>query len=70
MTMMPKDDITKDTDVTQLADTITSDNMMNRGFFLRPKGFNTEVGSGPGTFPAGIPAQLEVAADLSVLQRG
>jgi predicted porin len=44
LTMMPKDDITKDTDVTQLADTITSDNMMNRGFFLRPKGFNTEVG--------------------------
>jgi predicted porin len=47
LTMMPKDDITKDTDVTELADTITADNHMNRGFFLRPKGFNTEVG-GPG----------------------
>ena len=44
LTMMPKDDITKDTDVTELADTITADNHMNRGFFLRPKGFNTEVG--------------------------
>jgi len=44
LTMMPKDDVTKDTDVTELADTITSDNHMNRGFFLRPKGFNTEVG--------------------------
>jgi hypothetical protein len=44
LTSMPKDDITKDTDVTELADTITADNHMNRGFFLRPKGFNTEVG--------------------------
>jgi predicted porin len=44
LTMMPKDDVTKDTDVTELADTITSDNHMSRGFFLRPKGFNTEVG--------------------------
>jgi predicted porin len=40
----PKDDINKDTDVTELEDTMTSDNHMNRGFFLRPKGFNTEVG--------------------------
>jgi predicted porin len=55
----PKDDITKDTDVTELEDTMTSDNHMNRGFFLRPKGFNTEVGSGPGTVPPGIPAQLK-----------
>ncbi len=44
MTSMPKDDIVKDTDVTDLEDTMFSDNMMNRGFFLRPKGFNTEVG--------------------------
>jgi hypothetical protein len=41
---MPKDDIVKDTDVTDLEDTMFSDNHMNRGFFLRPKGFNTEVG--------------------------
>ncbi len=47
LTSMPKDDIVKDTDVTDLEDTMFSDNMMNRGFFLRPKGFNTEVG-GPG----------------------
>lgn len=45
LTMMPKDDVTKDTDVTELADTMTSDNHMNRGFFLRPKGFDTEVGN-------------------------
>jgi len=44
LTKAPKDDITKDTDVTDLEDTMTSDNHMNRGFFLRPKGFNTEVG--------------------------
>ena len=44
LTKTPKDDITKDTDVTDLEDTMTSDNHMNRGFFLRPKGFNTEVG--------------------------
>jgi predicted porin len=44
LNMMPKDDIVKDTDVTELQDTMFSDNMMNRGFFLRPKGFNTEVG--------------------------
>jgi predicted porin len=56
---MPKDDITKDTDVTELQDTMTSDNHTMRGFFLRPKGFNTEVGSGPGTVPPGIPAQLK-----------
>jgi predicted porin len=55
----PKDDITKDTDVTELEDTMTSDNHMNRGFFLRPKGFNTEVGSGAGTVPPGIPGQLK-----------
>jgi predicted porin len=44
LTKTPKDDITKDTDVTDLEDTMTSDNHMNRGFFLRPKGFDTEVG--------------------------
>jgi predicted porin len=44
LTYMPKDDVTKDTDVTDLEDTMTSDNHMNRGFFLRPKGFDTEVG--------------------------
>ena len=44
LTYMPKDDIVKDTDVTDLEDTMFSDNHMNRGFFLRPKGFNTEVG--------------------------
>ncbi len=44
LTNTPKDDITKDTDVTDLQDTMTSDNHMNRGFFLRPKGFDTEVG--------------------------
>lgn len=47
LTSMPKDDVNKDTDVTELADTMTSDDHMNRGFFLRPKGFDTEVG-GPG----------------------
>src|SRR6266508_3156129 len=45
LTYTPKDDVTKDTDVTVLEDTMTSDNHMNRGFFLRPKGFNTEVGA-------------------------
>jgi predicted porin len=44
LTSMPKDDIVKDTDVTDLEDTMFSDNMMNRGFQLRPKGFNTESG--------------------------
>ena len=58
LTYTPKDDITKDTDVTELEDTMTSDNHMNRGFFLR-KGFNREVGSGAGTVPAGIPGQLK-----------
>jgi predicted porin len=45
LTYTPKDDITKDTNVTDLQDTMNSDDHMNRGFFLRPKGFNTEVGS-------------------------
>jgi predicted porin len=44
LTSMAKDDIVKGTDVTDLEDTMWSDNHMNRGFFLRPKGFNTEVG--------------------------
>ena len=44
LTYTPKDDITKDTNVTDLQDTMNSDDHMNRGFFLRPKGFNTEVG--------------------------
>jgi predicted porin len=47
LTSMPKDDIVKDTDVTDLEDTMFSDNMMNRSFFLRPKGFNTESGLSP-----------------------
>jgi predicted porin len=44
LTYTPKDDVTKDTNVTDLQDTMNSDDHMNRGFFLRPKGFNTEVG--------------------------
>jgi predicted porin len=45
LTSMPKDDIVKDTNVTDLEDTMFSDNHMMRSFFLRPKGFNTEVGN-------------------------
>ena len=45
LTYTPKDDITKDTNVTDLQDTMNSDDHMNRGFFLRPKGFDTEVGA-------------------------
>ena len=36
--------ITKDTNVTELEDTMHSDNRMNQAFFLRPKGSNTEAG--------------------------
>jgi len=35
--------ITKDTNVTELEDTMHSDNRMNQAFFLRPKGSNTEA---------------------------
>lgn len=38
----PVYNITKDTNVTELEDTMHSDDRMNQGFFLRPKGGNTE----------------------------
>jgi len=52
LTSSPKDDITKDTAVYGLLiDTLHSDFYINNAMFLRPKGFNTEVGNGN---PAGI----------------
>lgn len=44
LTATPIYNITKDTNVTELEDTMHSDNRMNQGFFLRPKGFDTEKG--------------------------
>ena len=45
LTQSPKDNINKDTMVYgNVIDTITQDFFMNQGFFLRPKGFDTEVG--------------------------
>lgn len=45
LTSSPKDDITKDTHVGgTIIDTMHSDFYLNRSFFLRPKGFNTETG--------------------------
>jgi predicted porin len=49
LTSSPKDDITKDTHVGGLIiDTMHSDFFINNAFFLRTKGFNTEVGNQPG----------------------
>ncbi len=42
LTGTPIYNITKDTNVTELEDTTHSDDRMNMGFFLRPKGGNTE----------------------------
>ena len=42
LTPTPIYNITKDTNVTELEDTMHSDDRMNQGFFLRPKGGNTE----------------------------
>jgi len=44
LTATPIYNITKDTNVTELEDTMHSDNRMNQAFFLRPKGSNTEAG--------------------------
>src|SRR6185437_11283015 len=44
LTPTPIYNITKDTNVTELEDTMHSDNRMNQAFFLRPKGSNTEAG--------------------------
>lgn len=44
LTATPISNITKDTNVTELEDTMHSDNRMNQAFFLRPKGSNTEAG--------------------------
>jgi predicted porin len=44
LTATPIYNVTKDTNVTELEDTMHSDNRMSQGFFLRPKGFNTESG--------------------------
>ena len=42
LTATPIYNVTKDTNVTELEDTMHSDNRMSQGFFLRPKGGNTE----------------------------
>ena len=45
LTSTAKDDITKDTHVAgEIIDTMHSDFYLNRAFFLRPQGFNTEAG--------------------------
>ena len=44
LTATPIYNITKDTNVTELEDTMHSDNRMNQAFFLRSKGSNTEAG--------------------------
>src|SRR4029079_15694852 len=44
LTATPIYNITKDTNVTELEDTMHSDNRMNQAFFVRPKGSNTEAG--------------------------
>ena len=43
LTATPIYNITKDTNVTELEDSMHSDNRMMQSFFLRPKGFNTEA---------------------------
>jgi predicted porin len=45
LTATPIYNITKDTNVTELEDTMHSDFRMNQGFFLRPKGYNKEIGN-------------------------
>jgi predicted porin len=44
LTATPMYNITKDTNVTELEDTMHSDNRMMQGFFLRPKGFDNAEG--------------------------
>jgi predicted porin len=44
LTNTPAYTITQDTNVSDLQDTMTSDNRMNRSFFLRPRGFNNAEG--------------------------
>jgi len=52
MTQSPKDNVNKDTMVYgNVIDTVTQDFFNNQGFFLRTKGYKTEVGNGN---PSGI----------------
>jgi Gram-negative porin len=44
LTNTPKYDITKDTNVSDLEDTMGSDDRMSQSFFLRPRGFNNAEG--------------------------
>ncbi len=44
LTNTPSYNVTKDTNVSGLEDTMDSDNKMNRSFFLRPSGFNNAEG--------------------------
>jgi predicted porin len=44
LTNTPSYTITQDTNVSDLEDTMNSDDRMNRSFFLRPKGFNNAEG--------------------------
>ena len=44
LTATPIYNITKDTNVTELEDTMHSDNRMMRGFFLRSKGYDSAEG--------------------------
>jgi predicted porin len=44
LTYTPKDDIVKDTNVTDLEDSMFSDNKMNKSFLLRSTGFNNAEG--------------------------
>ena len=63
LTSSPKDDITKDTHVGGLIiDTMHSDFYLNNAFFLRTKGFNTEVGNGN---PSGISVSRARFRDIS-----
>jgi hypothetical protein len=63
LTSSPKDNINKDTMIYgNVIDTVTQDYFNMQGFFLRPKGYNTEVGSGQ---PSGIKVSTLKFVDIT-----
>jgi predicted porin len=62
MTQSPKDNINKDTMIYgNVIDTVTQDFFNMQGFFLRPKGFNTEVGNQPGAISVSTLRYVDIA---------
>jgi predicted porin len=68
MTSSPKDNINKDTMIYgNVIDTVTQDFFNMQGFFLRPKGFNTEVGTQPGGLTVSTLKFVNIASCYSSL---